>query len=996
MQKFITSFLALSLCCTVFFGLAQQTISTEKVNQLVIKNGEKITLPNKKHAGYRVSDAYTDKTSGAVIAYLQHTWKGVDIYNALTTVAFKNEQAISVQQSAFADPEAAAGKASAAPVIAPVKAVQQAAAEIGLSLPQAVVALSQAPDGQELVFGKLGISFSDIIARLMWAQPTAEDNRLLLTWQVAIHTVSSNDYWLIKVDANTGKVIRKENLTARCSWEPVNGLHKMSCFEYRDNTAGITGVTGATAINSGKYKVIPYPNEDANRGVPTLVTDPWNMFPNTNATTLKWNNDGTKDYDSTRGNNVIAIGDLDGKNTTSDKGARSQTPLPDLSFDYTPDVFGEPDEGNNLSFGVTNLFYWNNIIHDLYYQYGFDEVSGNFQVSNLSRGGKGNDYVNADGADGSGSNNANFATPADGSAPRMQMFLWSPSPLRSMYINAPSNISGFMPAQEGDVSDNNKIAAKGADIITDIVPYRDINNPETFFACFQAANKADLVGKIAYIRRRGCIDDAVNSFTSKIKNAQTAGAIAVIIGNNSTHPDSSGLLTMTGNDNTITIPAFFITTADADLLEGRLRNGEKVNVTLYYRNPQVDGSLDNGVVVHEYTHGLSNRLTGGPGTTSCLSNGEQMGEGWSDYFALMMTTDWANAKVSDGAIPRPIGNYATGVTPEYGGIRTYPYSTDFALNPWTYDSLKLSSRIREYSFFANPGAIYFTGEVWCNTLWEMTWELVKGLGINTTFWDASKPGGNTIAMQLVTTGMKLQKCNPGCIDGRDGILKADTLLYGGAYSYYIWRAFARRGMGYSALQGLNSKIKDGTAAYDLPPAVLPSVWAYFSAEKIKTTALLKWATTAETNTERFVVERTTDGLNYSAIGYVTAAGNSTGIKEYMLTDVSPVKGTNVYRVKSVDKDGAVTYSEARSLVFEESGNIYSIAPNPARSKAVLTVKGNRNSLQVIVVNGIGQQVGRYILSGESMPIDVSRLSPGVYYINITGNGISHKEKLVVQ
>ena len=129
---------------------------------------------------------------------------------------------------------------------------------------------------------------------------------------------------------------------------------------------------------------------------------------------------------------------------------------------------------------------------------------------------------------------------------------------------------------------------------------------------------------------------------------------------------------------------------------------------------------------------------------------------------------------------------------------------------------------------------------------------------------------------------------------------------------------------------------------------------------------------------------------------MNASGNSTGLKEYLFTDVSPVKGTNVYRIRSVDQDGAVTYSESRSLVFDESGNIFSIAPNPARSKAVLSAKGNRSNLQVVLVNSLGQQVGRYTLSGEFMPIDVSRLSPGIYYLHISGNGISHKEKLVVQ
>ena len=65
------------------------------------------------------------------------------------------------------------------------------------------------------------------------------------------------------------------------------------------------------------------------------------------------------------------------------------------------------------------------MIHDLAPRYGFDEASGNFQANNYGRGGTGGDYVRAEAADGNGTNNANFSTPAnDGGTPRMQMYLW--------------------------------------------------------------------------------------------------------------------------------------------------------------------------------------------------------------------------------------------------------------------------------------------------------------------------------------------------------------------------------------------------------------------------------------------------------------------------------------------------------------------------------------------------------------------------------------------
>ncbi len=74
---------------------------------------------------------------------------------------------------------------------------------------------------------------------------------------------------------------------------------------------------------------------------------------------------------------------------------------------------------------VTNLFYYNNIMHDFSYNLGFTETARNFQVNNFGRGGTGNDSVRAEAQDGSGTDNANFATPPDGQRPRMQQYLFT-------------------------------------------------------------------------------------------------------------------------------------------------------------------------------------------------------------------------------------------------------------------------------------------------------------------------------------------------------------------------------------------------------------------------------------------------------------------------------------------------------------------------------------------------------------------------------------------
>ena len=81
----------------------------------------------------------------------------------------------------------------------------------------------------------------------------------------------------------------------------------------------------------------------------------------------------------------------------------------------------------------------NNRIHDVLYRYGFDEASGNFQENNYGSPGQDSDGVNADAQDGSGTDNANFSTPPDGSNPRMQMYLWgAPGVQQALEINSPA------------------------------------------------------------------------------------------------------------------------------------------------------------------------------------------------------------------------------------------------------------------------------------------------------------------------------------------------------------------------------------------------------------------------------------------------------------------------------------------------------------------------------------------------------------------------------
>jgi hypothetical protein len=233
-----------------------------------------------------------------------------------------------------------------------------------------------------------------------------------------------------------------------------------------------------------------------------------------------------------------------------------------------------------------------------------------------------------------------------------------------------------------------------------------------------------------------------------------------------------------------------------------------LNVSFYDSSAyakKTDSDLDLGVIAHEYTHGISNRLTCGPSNSNGLANAEQMGEGWSDFVGLAFT-----AKKGDvGSQARGVGNWLIGESQSGGGIRTYPYSTNMAVNPHTYGNLaKAATGIQT--------EVHYTGEIWCTMLWDMYWEFVDKYGFDEDLYNGK--GGNNMAVQLVFDAMKLQPCGPGFADARDAILMADENRNGGANSGLIWKAFARRGMGYNAAQGSPNNCADGEENFELPPA----------------------------------------------------------------------------------------------------------------------------------------------------------------------------------
>jgi len=137
----------------------------------------------------------------------------------------------------------------------------------------------------------------------------------------------------------------------------------------------------------------------------------------------------------TIGNNAVAATDLNANNTVGTN--ETQPTAVNNAFDFP--YSATQDASNFKAAAVANAFFLVNDYHDRTYLLGFTEAAGNFQTSNFGKGGQQADPVNVDAQDGSGTNNANFSTPPDGSRPRMQMFIFSIK-----------NGAGATPTQDGD------------------------------------------------------------------------------------------------------------------------------------------------------------------------------------------------------------------------------------------------------------------------------------------------------------------------------------------------------------------------------------------------------------------------------------------------------------------------------------------------------------------------------------------------------------------
>lgn len=349
------------------------------------------------------------------------------------------------------------------------------------------------------------------------------------------------------------------------------------------------------------------------------------------------------------GPNVRAYLDTDDNNAADGGG----TSVSDGNFLTAANLAETPSSTTNKAVSVQNLFYLNNITHDLLEGHGFDNAAGNFE---------GNDPVNAEAQDGGGTDNANFATPADGSSPRMQMYLWTGN-APSAYVTVGSTDYGAYKSSFGGSLATQRNGALS--IVNDGAGIDPLDGCEALPA-------GSLTGTIAIVNRGNC------DFTVKVLNAQKAGAIAAVITN---HIPDAAAFSPGGTNRKITIPSAMVTKADGDLLRADL--GEQATLR---SNPtpalQIDASLDSDIVYHEYGHGLTWRMVGS--MSGPLAGA--LGEGSSDVLAFLINDDDAIAEYSASS--------ALGIRRERYGSYTLTYGA------------------------VTGASVHDDGEIWAAAMWR--------------------------------------------------------------------------------------------------------------------------------------------------------------------------------------------------------------------------------------------------------------------------------------
>jgi uncharacterized protein (TIGR03382 family) len=574
------------------------------------------------------------------------------------------------------------------------------------------------------------------------------------------------------ISAKTGKLLSRVNLLHSDAYTYRVFADNSGEFRPWDGPRGNTASPHPTGVPDGSLSPLVDRQLVTLQNGPISTNDPW--LP-TGAT-------------ETKGNNVDAYADLDpGDGFTPSTNDIRANVSSGTTFDYPYDNNASPATSvPQTKAAVTSLFYLNNWLHDWYYDAGFDEASGNAQEDNLGRASAdlAGDPIHAEADDFSGTNNANMFTPADGASPRMQMYIFNGRSDIRLIISAPPAIAQTLSPGTA------QFGPQGFDVSGDVALANDGTAP-TSDGCQTPIT--GVTGKIALIDRGTC------AFVLKTKNAQLGGAIGVIIANT-----AEAIVNMAGTDATINIPTMSVPLSVGNAIKAQLALPATVTVELKKQDPStvvnLEGSFDNSVMAHEWGHYIAHRLVaGGYGFEAKITN--SMGEGWSDFHAMLLIVRPEDINVASNA--NWSGTYAVGVYDTFGlvqdnmyfAIRRYPYSTNMAKNPLTFKhigagvTLPVGPPVSLVVAGTDNTEVHAAGEVWA----EMLWECYAALLNAHSFTDAQHR-----MQRYIVAGYKATPFAATYTEARDAILAVAAASDPADYQT-LGQAFARRGLGTGAV-----------------------------------------------------------------------------------------------------------------------------------------------------------------------------------------------------
>lgn len=236
----------------------------------------------------------------------------------------------------------------------------------------------------------------------------------------------------------------------------------------------------------------------------------------------------------------------------------------------------------------------------------------------------------------------------------------------------------------------------------------------------------------------------------------------------------------------------------------------------------------------------------------------------------------------------------------------------------------------------------------------------------------------------------------------DGIL---TSTAGGSSTTAYLKEYGTAGLFFMNDQEVNYTAPSGStifgpSTFNSSTGILPIIMGDFSATLNEGQVDLNWSTDLESNSDHFTVERSTNaGADWTTIGTVGAAGNSSGVRNYSFTDNKPAQGTNEYRLQLVDKDGKFSYSDVKSVRLGIVSSV-SLYPNPARDYVNVTLNGSAGENMLIrLYNQSGQVLIEKNVSnagGTTVSLSVSSYPEGNYIVVVSAaDGSRQVNKLVI-